>query len=1222
MHNWPCNWDDLAAEIRRQTRWRIAARGIAWTVCSLLGLVCAALTVDVLVHLDSRIVRVLLLTTIAIISGVTAWRTLLVPLLTRLTEVEIARIIERRTPEWGESLSSAAQFRRELNQAEHADDTLRQEVVRQADSRLNSIDTGSLFASGGQRPLWLTGAACLLAGAGFAGTDRAISTIALCRVLLPWSDISYPRTTQLRLLGEDRQPLGPNRVRTARGREFVVYVENALGPLPPDARLELQSSSGAVEQRPLRAARIRGTTGQTREIGVDAFVVRGEQLRLRAVGGDDEGTPWQTLEVVSAPAVTDLRLTAIPPAYTGRIESSPTAGGPLKLLVGTELLFDAAVNKPLASATLEWEGDGVTATAAPLELRGKGRGVTGRFLLHEAGTARFWLALTDRDGLTDEHPPRYELQVHADRKPTAFLEVPAHDLTVTPAASLPLRIVAQDDLGLAHVDLRYTIEPGDPADVRQSSLPLSSPLPTDEIIDTLWDLSELNLTAGARVAFWAEARDAFRPLSPASSPPGQMGSSSHRHLWVVSAADKRRELATRQSDLLKAVENLRDREGQARATTALLAIQAEIAGRLRDEDFESLKLNEIVQQRLREELADDRTGVVSDVQRLRREFAANRLEDFEALDRLDQLAARLQDLADRVLPQIEQSLARARKSAEREASGSRDTAPVPPESSAEIAGRPVDEYLRDAELAQSEAVRRLAEVVASLGGWQELFELSSEVQQLLADQRSVHDDTRTTGPALLAKSLSQLEPQQRADLEQLSERQRTLARRLEEVLATSLPAQPDQAAAPDRPVGDSVRRLAERDTVRQMHGAAESLKRNELLEAARTQEEILAALAEFGQLMHTAPQRDPAEELAELERAAQQVEALSERQQQLSDSTQRTLGPDGAQDLQAARTHLQEQQTQVADQTGELSRNLQSLSDPRPSSTAARAQRRMRDAADALPTTDRAALGTLHAEAQADLQQLADELGRLRQSVGAQLASDRLETLAAQLQDAADRQHQLKDDTVSLNEQVQARGSWGRTQLKALRDLTQQQRDLTATVHDHIVPFRESAVIAAALTRVVRAMQRGGDLLDERETGELAQAHFDQAESRLRTIVATIRPEHSSDEPPMSPDPARPPSEPRGPAGPALVVQLRLLRQMQADVTAATEALQRRDADPGAPTPAADPTALRTDAGELAEDQARLTELLENLLAQLPTSIPAPVPSPGAPAPPVMEELP
>ncbi|MBX3436835.1 MAG: hypothetical protein KF861_05030 [Planctomycetaceae bacterium] len=1218
-------WNSITDQVRRDVRRLVVVRGAAWGLAGVVSILVLAAFVDRSLSLDASVGR-LSLSIGAFLGGLTIlWRVLVRPLRVRLSDVEIARLVERRFRQSDDHIASAAQFRAAQQDTGLGSPELQRTTIAAADRSLQGLDVQSLFD---RRPVRRAVIVASVIGVfAIAGTAAAPTTArtALMRLAMPLANVPWPRTTRLRFLDAELAPLVDAPLRTTAGEPVPLYVENELGPLPPDVTLELRLPDDATQRQSLRTTLLRDRSGASHEVGVVTLLAYRGPLQFRVRGGDDPGTPWQNLEVVVAAAAVDLTVTVTPPSYSGREPQRTQGVGLIEGLVGSRVAIEGTANKPLSLAALHREH----VPQQTMTLSDDGRGFHAEFEIEEAGTSWYWFEFRDEHGLSESDPPRYELRGIADRAPVVYLEEPATDLTVAPAAEVPLRIFAQDDIGLSLVRLCWTdadaatLGAGDAAvasslnaSVQSISLPLSATGSLEESIATSWPIGPLGLSPGTQLTFWVEAVDAHTSATTPENAAGQVGKSAQRRLHVISESDKQRELAARQTGILDTLKSLRERQAQTRDMTAQLRIQAELAGRLRPADLDLLKQAEMQQQDVRREVADDASGLLGGIESLLREMAFNQLDDPEALQRLSLLAGDLSELNDRWFPTIEQLLSRARKSTgavndsisseEDDPTNSQSTSGVLPEAES------VPRHLQDAEEAQSTVLALLSEAAQSLGGWRERFQLSSELDSLIADQREVQRETQEIGRDTLAKSASRLTPQQQADLVRLADRQRRLASRLEQLQAprTSTETSSGQAGRADSEgISQELRQaqaaLREEGVAAEMHQAAESLQRNEIPAAAESQEAALAALRAFNDRLQHAPLLDPESLLSELQAAREHVESLHKQQEALSRDSLPLLGPTADPEREEQLQRLVKQQSELADDAEEMARTLRRQQQGAASQTADRAGRRMRDAQAAIEREQPEGVAVNQQEALDDLAQLASELDAAQNRAEGEQAARQIAELANELQLLANSQLTLRESTVDLDARQQERGSWSRPLRRELRELAGRQRGLREQLDVRQVDLQELPVVRGALAAVSEAMDQAASLLDQEKSGSLTQGAQQDAASRLTSVVEILEEEAA----PSSRTPSGAESAQRGEESsqsasrPQLTAQLKLLRQMQADVN-------RRTSETAA---AAETTSPARDA--LAREQGRIAELSRELLRHLVDSqkvVPGSQPEPEA----------
>jgi hypothetical protein len=1202
-------WTGIASEVRRRVRRLIAVRGLAWVGAAGVGLLCLAGLSDWWFHWDATSHRLLLLVGILLAVGGVAWTMLLRPLRVSVSDVDVARAIEHHLsrPEGG--LSSAAQFRISDCDPALGSVELQRSTITRADRLLVGFDVDGLFSTVSVRRAVI--AAILIAvtaSATIVAAPRSVWT-AVSRILVPFSDISWPRTTHLQILTAELTPLEGEALRTTAGEPLTVYVENTLGSLPDDLTLEFMLVDEPLQQEPLRTTLLRDRNGRAHEVGIVTLLAYRGPMRFRVRGGDDEGTGWQSVAVVPAPTVAALTVTVIPPAYTGQAATSSERAGLIEGLVGSRVTIVGKANKPLTAAALHRE------RSAPLDLKMADGGLRfeGDFAIDESGTSWYWFELEDRHGLREPEPSRYELRGIADRPPVVYLDEPVSDLTVTSAAAVPLMIIVRDDLGLAELRLRYREHGSSPDEAAQTHpLPVPDDRSLEEGMPTTWELAPLALSEGARLTFWVEAVDKCDLNAKPGEPAGQVGTSAQRHLTVISESEKQRELALRQSSLLDALEALRDRQAHSRDVTAQLRIQAELTMRLRPADLDLLKQAELEQRDIRRQVAaDEANGLMSEIDQIQRELGFNDIADPESANRLTLLADHMAELGDRWFPVIEQALARARKSTDRPLDGfdegdgpleadSRTSDGTETEDVSHLSARALRE-LQEAEDAQASALDVFAEAAALLGGWRQKYHLSSELDAMIANQTEVQEETRAVGRETVAKALSGLPAQQQADLARLSDRQRRLAMRLEELLehtgegpsdgTSSDPGAAPHATPPAEDLSEIRQWLKQQGTAAAMHQAAESLKRNEIPAAVSSQEEILTALREFGARLHETPLSDPATRLTELRETREQVETLRKQQEGLAQSSQQALAPSAdprrAEELQ----RLLKQQSELADQAEQIARHLQRQQHRDTAQSADRAALRMRDAQSALEQEQPQDVAVNQQEALDDLEQLANELAKREHDAEGQMAQQRMLELANTLRELAAQQQALCTATSELDTRFVEHGSWSRRLGKELLRLSEQQQALRKQLDAEQSTLSDLPVVRAALERTGEPMQRAGTLLDDRQTGQPTVAAQQEAERRLLAVVEIVS-EDEGGQATASASP--PPGGERGSPPPGsqrhLTMQLKLLRRMQADLNELTAAVAMGGQNGGTP-----PIVVESPES-LVREQGRIAELTRTLM--------------------------
>ncbi len=369
------------------------------------------------------------------------------------------------------------------------------------------------------------------------------------------------------------------------------------------------------------------------------------------------------IRVIHPPLLASLVLEVRPPAYTGLpVRTHDPCPAVVEAPVGSRLSWTGRASRPVAAAgfavadtdTLPWEVSGAD--------------VAGMLVLDR--DLRGAVVLRDARGLVDPGPVMRELRAVPDAPPTADLRRPGDDGRMPPDGRIVLDLTADDDYGIARLDLLLRREsPGDP-DTTWTRLAV----PTDTLTTTTTDghavpslrafaatgapgdahraallgldAAAVDLLPGEALLVTAEAVDGRRPGSP-----GRVRTRTLR-LVVPSAAEllaeqvetsdeRRDDMADLQRRNREMVEDLERIERE-------LKKNAELDFARRQELEEALQRQGDLQSEL-SEVADD----------LRRELdamAEHNLADPQLLEKMERVAELLEEVRSDELERLQQEL--------------------------------------------------------------------------------------------------------------------------------------------------------------------------------------------------------------------------------------------------------------------------------------------------------------------------------------------------------------------------------------------------------------------------------------------------------------------------------------------------------------------------------------------------------------------------------------
>lgn len=1160
-----------AAFLRLHRRMRCAAvaGGAAWSVAAAAVLVLAACLADWWLHVDDPRHRAAMLAACGLIWGAVLIRNVLIPAFRRYRAVDTALRIEQLQPHWQGALASSVEFLAHDCRPDEGAPQLQRALITRAERRVYAaglpplIDTRRLKLATGCALL-----ALLLAG-GAALADRASAQLALARLFTPYSAAAWPRRHTLVLLDSAYRPLDPTRPTqpSAAGERLVIYVDDLQAGLPDPVVLHLVEPGGSERRQPLERTTVSDGRGRRREIAVAVLPSTAPRLQVRATGGDDQRMPWHSFRFAPRPQVRRLTVRLAPPDYTRQPpQTVVTTGGDIEALVGTRVRLDAEFARPVTAAEFHHEGLPPESTS----LAADGRTFSVEFAVSSAERGVYWFGLVDASGLPSVDPPRYAVHPIVDREPTVALTHPTADTTVTPQAVVPLQVHASDDLGLAYVRLLLSEPPGSAGEIVRP-LTLSEPLPREASPATEIAIGELGLEAGRRLMVRAEVADAF------DLDGRHVVRSVARTLSIVAPEEKLRELVSRQAAIAQDLERAHDLQSRSLRQTLSLQLQWQTAASFSAEDLDLLRRISHDQTQIAAILHDEQRGTEQQSRFILAELAWNRLSDEATSRRLALLERELSRLRREIAPALVHGLSQAGKQAALADEGASGQLAA---TLAEVADR------------QAAAAALLDELAAQFAQWQQHYDLTRRLAEIVAEQELLNEQTRELGRRTLTSQFDRLPAEDRAALARLGQRQAQAAAALEEFRQRLQQAATRTTGEGQTPSGldpqRALRLLDEEPVLETMRQAAQFITRNAIPQAATAQQGVREALSRLEGMVRASADPEPETLVRRVEAAQAEAESLQRRQEALLDQA-RTLAQNGAANAAATLPQLQAQQESLAEDAGGWAQRLRRQSIDS-SHSAADAARAMQDAAAHLAPDTLPQAATDQQQAVDALLQLRRELAALRRQLEIERTLSEWARVAAMLEVLARRQEHLRDETARLNEEQLTHRRLTRSQLRTLQDLAAAQAQLASDVEQLRQTSGGSAVVSEALAPTVENMHSAADRLSQRLVDEETQRAQTEALDRLRVLRTDLAATSAAAQPQPAPDAAA--STDAEPAARwPLAVQLMILMRLQADIARQTE--QTIAAVPDGERPDAD---QQRQLQELADRQLRLAGLLDELL--------------------------
>ena len=679
----------LLQSVRQRIRRYLWAEGLAGIAAYLLAAFWITLVFDWFFEPNIAIRAVLL----AIVFGGASWigfRLLLDRLRVDLTDRSLALLLERKFPQFGDSLLTAVEY---ASSSEHATDYERQMVaaaVDEAIERVREVDLDRLFNPAPLVRNVLLAVALGVSAVGFTLFDsEAVETWA--RRVLTFSNEPWPRKTRLVIEGFDG-----GSVKVARGSdvELIVKADTTMR-VPQSVRVQYRTDEG-LRGRAAMVQRGKAVPGR------DAYQQFSHNFQgvltpitFEVIGGDDRHRGLR-IEVVDSPTVTALTLHCEYPAYMHREPRDIPVSGAMQVPRGTKTRVHFTTNKELTELDISDAGEKAQADSAdPQTVKTTtirpGTGQPSREFDYDLGALdtdrTLLISLLDTDNIRNREPNRLSITAVADEVPHIDVRLRGIGTAITPQAQLPLVGEMKDDYGIAKSWFEFTVDGQQPFTQDLTRAPREN---TELPIDEAFDVRPRDLKPGQKVSLAVKAQDTFTLDAndsgngeKSSSAGPQTGASSPFSLDVVTAEALRSMLEARELNLRRRFEQLlgevtesRDALGRLRPREAAADGKAPAADEKPAEPEEgesgdapatpeALAERALVRDRLRVEQvlqnsrknADETLGVAVAFDDIHDELVNNRVDTEELKSRLKQgIAEPLKKLAGPGFSQLEVEL--------------------------------------------------------------------------------------------------------------------------------------------------------------------------------------------------------------------------------------------------------------------------------------------------------------------------------------------------------------------------------------------------------------------------------------------------------------------------------------------------------------------------------------------------------------------------------------
>ena len=479
--------------------------------------------------------------------AVTFWRCVVVPLRLEPNDKEVARFLETRLPDLGNSLINTILLTEE---ARAWSSPLVARAIDEAAAGSRRVDLASAVSEKRAKRWGL--AACLVLGllAVFVTLGYGRFTSAGFQILMPFSHV--PSVGAVRFLA-----VTPGNAHWIKGEPMVIKARiSDPGGKRYEGEIEITGETDAkTERNPLRCSRT----------DLDRFTYRLPQVLepftyCLHVGGT-ESRRFRVL-LKEPPLVERIDAVYHYPSYTGlEPKTVENCGGDVRCLVGTRVQWTAHVSSPVEAATLMFgSGEKVQCLTD-----NDGRTLTGRFTVLKDDTYEVHLDGQGPGGAAVVH----RVEALVDEPPVVKFTAPARDVAAALGETVPMSLKAADRYGVAKVRLLAQAEGQARPRVLRTWTKFADP--KEAVIDHGLHLARDQYRRGQTLTYWAEAVDG-RTYQGGQTPRGPNRATTAK--FKILLQDKAVAAGHRLEHLSRLFDRLRDilqAQEEARAAAAGLA---------------------------------------------------------------------------------------------------------------------------------------------------------------------------------------------------------------------------------------------------------------------------------------------------------------------------------------------------------------------------------------------------------------------------------------------------------------------------------------------------------------------------------------------------------------------------------------------------------------------------------------------------------------------------
>ncbi len=536
---------DRLAAVRRRIRRYVLAEGAAYALAWLGVCFWGGLIADWFFE-PSPATRLAALAAVVAGFAYVLIRFIVVRSFVRLSDENMATLVERRFPELNDSLLTAVILGRSASATEEYDPHLLERTYDEAVRATDHLEIERIFDRRPLRRGQVASVATLIAVAVFAIISPSDLKIFADRAFCLSSD-RWPRRTRLEIVGFEG---GVRKIAVGDDCEIVVRADAKKQVVPASVQIRYRDENGA--RGSLTMDRV-GVADLTKESYQEYVCVRRNvtsPVTFDVRGGDDVIAGLK-IQVVESPHVAEWSVRCEYPAYMRRSPRTISAAGMMQIPKGASAAFRAKTNKPLERVQIDLLVEGrepVVERISGSALTDSARGFEYKLPTLEKD-ASLVFTLFDADGIKSREPIRFAVSALQDSPPEVAAQLDGIGSAITPRARIPFVGRASDDYGLRRIWFESAEESKKGVEIPFVDLP-DAPAER-KLDDAALDLAPLQLKIGSRIQLALKASD-YCDLEQSPN----VGSSEKWTLDLVTPEKLRTQLEARELSLRQRFESI------------------------------------------------------------------------------------------------------------------------------------------------------------------------------------------------------------------------------------------------------------------------------------------------------------------------------------------------------------------------------------------------------------------------------------------------------------------------------------------------------------------------------------------------------------------------------------------------------------------------------------------------------------------------------------------